>query len=327
MRRLLCWWMPLLAVSGFVSTAPAHAQSFPTKPIRLIVPFAPGGTSEVLARMIAHRMGDLLGQTVIVDTRPGAAGSLGAGITATAQPDGHTLLFTSLSPIVINMHIPGVKISYNPEKDFSPISVITKVPSVFAVQSSFQVKTIQELVAAAKAAPGKLSYSSSGTGSVNHLIGEMFKATAGIDILHVPYKGAGLGLIGLLSKEVNMTLAAPPAVLPYIRNNQLRALAVSSAKRSPPLPEVPTVGESGYPGFDLTAWYCMMAPAGTPQKVVDTLRGALIKTISEPPVLDRLLAEGAPPEPNTSAEFSRLISADLKTWAKAVKLAGLQGGD
>jgi tripartite-type tricarboxylate transporter receptor subunit TctC len=299
-----------------------QAQAFPNKPVRLIVPFAPGGTSEVLARMIGQKMGDHLGQTVIIDTRPGASGSLGAGITATAPPDGYTLLFTSLSPIVINMHIPGAKPAYNPERDLAPISIITKVPSVFAVHASASARTIKELVGLAKASPGKLSYSSSGSGSVNHLIGEMFKATAAVDILHVPYKGAGQGLIGLMSKEVNMTLAAPPAIMPHARSGQLRALAVSSGVRSPALPNVPTVAESGYPGFDLTAWYCLMAPAGTPRPIVNTLRAALIKTITEPPVSDRLLAEGAAPEPSTPEEFAALIRSDLKRWSKAVAISG-----
>jgi tripartite-type tricarboxylate transporter receptor subunit TctC len=320
MRRLSCLSIALIALSHLCG--PAQAQTYPTKPVRLIVPFAPGGTSEVLARMIGQKMGEYLGQTVVIDTRPGASGSLGTGLTASAQPDGHTLLFTSLSPIVINMHITGATVSYNPEKDLAPISVITKVPSVFAVLSSYQVQNLKELIALAKTNPGKITYSSSGTGSVNHLIGEMFKSTAGINILHVPYKGAGAGLIGLLSKEVNMTLAAPPAVLPHVRSGQVRVLAVSSGSRSPALPNVPTIAESGYPGFDLTAWYCLMAPAKTPAPIIEIIRGALIKTITQPPVSDRLIAEGAAPEPSTPAELGKLIHSDLKIWAQAVKISG-----
>jgi tripartite-type tricarboxylate transporter receptor subunit TctC len=322
MQRLSFLLIALIALGNLYSPGQAQAQSYPTKPVRLIVPFAPGGTSEVLARLIGQKMGEYLGQSVVIDTRPGASGSLGTGLTANAQPDGHTLLFTSLSPIVINMHIPGVKISYNPEKDLAPISVITKVPSVFAVHSSYPAQSIKELVTLAKTSPGKITYSSSGTGSVNHLIGEMFKSTAGINILHVPYKGAGQGLIGLLTKEVNMTLAAPPAILPHTRSGQVRALAVSSAARSPALPNVPTISESGYPGFDLTAWYCLMAPAGTPNAIIETIRSALVKTITQPPVSDRLLAEGAAPTPNTPAEFAKLIHTDLKVWAQAVKISG-----
>lgn len=298
------------------------AQSYPTKPIRLIVPFAPGGTSEVLGRMIGQKMGELLGQTIVIDTRPGASGSLGTGLTANSSPDGYTLLFTSLSPIVINVNMSNMRISYNPEKDLAPISVITRVPSVFTIHADSPMRSIKDLIAAARAEPGKISYGSSGVGSVNHLIGELFKADAGISLLHVPYKGAGAGIIGLLSKEVNMILAAPPAVLPHTKSNRLRALAVSSAKRSPALPDTPTIIESGIPGFDLSAWYCLMAPAGTPRPILDAIRTALVKTITVPPVSDKLRAAGAEPDPSTPEEFARLIKADIKAWGKAVQLSG-----
>ncbi len=298
------------------------AQSYPSKPIRLIVPFAPGGTSEVLGRMIGQKMGELLGQTMVIDTRPGASGSLGTGLTASSLPDGYTLLFTSLSPIVINVNMSNMKLSYNPEKDLAPISVITRVPSVFTVHADAPMRNIKELIAAAKAAPGKLSYGSSGVGSVNHLIGELFKADAKVNLLHVPYKGAGAGIIGLLSKEVDMILAAPPAVLPHTKSKRMRALAVSSAKRSPALPDTPTIGESGISGFDYSAWYCLMAPAGTPRPVINKIRDALIKTITVPPVSDSLRAAGAEPDPSTPEEFAQLIRSDIKAWRKAVQLSG-----
>lgn len=320
MHKTIFAGLMLGVVGGF--SVQGYAQTYPTKPVRLIVPFAPGGTTEVLARLIGQKMGEHLGQSMIIDTRPGASGSLGAGITASALPDGYTLLFTSLSPIVINVNLSKMKLSYNPEKDLAPISVITKVPSVFTIHADSPMRSIKDLVAAAKAAPGKISYGSSGVGSVNHLIGEMFKLNAGVDLLHVPYKGAGQGLVGLMTKEVQMILAAPPAVLPAVRSNQLRALAVSSAKRSPALPKVPTVIESGIPGLDLSAWYCLMAPAGTPRPVIDKIRDALIKTITNPPVSDRLNGEGAAPEPTTPEEFAKLIRTDLKVWAKAVQISG-----
>lgn len=310
------------ALGGVCHLSQAQSQSYPTKPIRLIVPFAPGGSTEVIARMVGQKMGALLGQLIVIDSRPGAAGGLGTELTARAQADGYTLLFTSLSPIVINGNIPGTRLSYNPEKDLAPVSVVTKVPSVFTVNSDLSARTIKEFIALAKGSPGKLSYSSSGVGSANHLIGEMFKVTVGIDLLHVPYKGAGPGLIGLLSKEVTLTLVAPPGALPHIRRGQLRALAVSSAKRSPALPEVQTISEAGFPGFDLTSWFGMLAPAGTPRQIVEIIRASLVKTITEPPVSDRLLAEGAAPEPTTPEEFAKLIRADLKTWAKAVEVSG-----
>jgi tripartite-type tricarboxylate transporter receptor subunit TctC len=321
LRHEAAWAMAACAIAPLTSVQ-VHAQSYPSKPIRLIVPYAPGGTSEVLARMIAQRMGDQLGQMIIVDTRAGASGSLGAGIVAAAQPDGYTILFTSLSPVVINVNLRSLKVTYDPQKDFAPISIITKVPSVFTVSGDSALRSIKDLIAAAKASPGKLSYGSSGIGSVNHLIGEMFKLGAGVDMLHVPYKGAGQGMIGLMTKEVTMILAAPPAILPQVRNNQLRALAVSGANRSPALPNVPTVIESGIPGFDMSAWYCLLAPGGTPRPVIEKIRDALIKTITTPPVSERLIAEGAAPEPSTPEEFAQLIASDLKVWAKAVQISG-----
>jgi tripartite-type tricarboxylate transporter receptor subunit TctC len=324
MRRILYGGGVLVVVlAGAWGLGQAQSYpAFPTKPVRLIVPFEPGGTSEVLARMIGQKMSEHLGQSVIIDTRPGASGSIGTALMAKAAPDGHTLLFTSLSPIVINMHVYKGKFPYDPEKDLAPISVITKVPSVLTAHSDLPERTLKDVIAFAKANPGKLSYGSSGTGSVNHLIGELFKTTAGIDLLHVPYKGAGQGLTALMSKEVSMILAAPPAVLPHIRTGKFRAIAVSSATRSPALPDTPTIHESGLPGFDMTAWYCMMAPGGTPRPIIETIRTALIKTITTPPISERLLADGAAPEPTTPEELAKLIHADLKSWAKAVEIAG-----
>lgn len=313
-----------LAVSLATICGPTEAQSYPTKPIRLIVPFAPGGTSEVLGRIIAQKMGEHLGQQIVVDTRPGASGGLGTALTANATPDGYTLLFTSLSPIVINVSVQKGKLPYDPEKDLAPISVITKVPSVLTAQADFPQRTVKDLIAFAKANPGKLSYGSSGTGSVNHLIVELFKSAAGIEMLHVPFKGAGQGLIALRSKEIDMISAAPPAVLPHIRSGVFRAIAVSSAARSPALPDTPTISESGISGFDVTAWYCLMGPAGTPRPIIDKVRTALVKTITTSPVSERLIAEGAAPAPTTPEEFAKLINGDLKRWAKAVEVARLK---
>lgn len=313
----------LAAALGAVC-ATAQAQSYPNRPIRLIVPFSPGGTTEVLARLIGQNMGELLGQQVVIDTRPGASGGLGTALTANATPDGYTLLFTSLSPIVINVNVQQGKLPYDPKKDLAPISIITKVPSVFTVHKDFHARTVKDLIAFAKKNPGKLSYGSSGTGSVNHLIGELFKEAAGIEILHVPYKGAGPGIIALRSREVDMISAAPPAVLPHVRSGVFRALAVSGATRSPALPDTPTISESGIPGFDVTAWYCLMAPAGTPRPIIDKIRAALVKTITTSPVSERLIAAGAAPEPSTPEEFAKLIDAELKNWAKAVEIAGLK---
>ncbi len=320
MSGLLLRGLALVLLGG--TWPSAHAQSYPTKPIRFIVPFPPGGTSEVLARIIAQKMSEDLGQQIVIDTRPGAAGSLGTSITAKAAPDGYTLVFTSLSPIVINVKMYKGKPPYDPEKDLAPVSLITKVPSVLTAHPGVPAQTVKEVISFAKANPRRMSYGSSGAGSVNHLIGELFSSAAGIALLHVPYKGAGQSLIALLSKEVDMVLAAPPAVLPHVRSGQLRPIAVSGGTRSPALPDTPTISESGVPGFDATAWYCLMAPAGTARPIIDIIRASLIKAITAPAVLARLLAEGAAPESSTPEELGKLINADIKRWARAVQISG-----
>lgn len=303
-------------------TLTAHAQNYPTKPVRLIVPFAPGGTTEVLARIIGQKLGEQLGQQMIIDNRPGASGSLGATLTAKSSPDGYTLMLTSLSPIVINVNMYAGKAPYDPEKDLAPISLITRVPSVITTPIAASYRTVKDIVAAAKANPNKLSYGSSGTGSVNHLIAELFRLAAGIEFLHIPYKGAGPAMIALLSKEVDMIVASPVAIMSQVRNGQVRAIAVSGARRAPALPDVPTIAESGVPGFDSTAWYCMMAPAGTPRPVIDKVRNALAQAIQAPPVTERLNAEGAVPEPTTPEELLKLIRSDRRVWARAVEISG-----
>jgi tripartite-type tricarboxylate transporter receptor subunit TctC len=300
----------------------SHAQSYPSKSIRFIVPFPPGGSVDVLARIIAQKMSENLDQQIVIDNRAGAAGSVGTSMTAKSSPDGYTLLFTSLSPIVINVSMYSGKPPYDPEKDLAPISLITKTPAALFTHLGVPVRTVKDIISYAKANPGKMSYGSSGTGSVGHLTGELFRAAVGIDLLHVPYKGGGQGLIALLSKEVDMIIFGLAGILPYVRSGQLRSIAVSGATRSPALPDTPTIAESGVPGFDATVWYCLMGPAGIPRPIIDTTRASLIKAITAPPVSERLLAEGALPEPSTPEELGKLIHGDIKRWAKAVQMSG-----
>lgn len=308
--------------TSLVSPSAAAQSTYPSRPIRLIVPFAPGGTTEVLARIIAQRMGENLGQQLVVDNRPGAAGSLGTSLAAKSAPDGYTLLLTSLSPIVINVNMYAGKPPYDSEKDLTPISSIIKVPSVIAVHPSLPLRTLKDLMSFAKANPGKLSYGSSGAGGVNHLITELFRVAAGIELLHVPYKGAGPAVVALLAKEVDTVVSSPVAIMPQVRSGQIRAIAVSSARRSPAMPEVPTIAEAGVPGFEATAWYGLLGPGGMPRAIVEQVRGALIKAMNATVVAERLLAEGAAPESSTAEEFARMIRADIKQWGKAVEVSG-----
>lgn len=298
------------------------AQTYPEKPARLIVPFAPGGTTDILARTLGQALGENLGQQVVIDNRAGAAGNLGTALAAKSPPDGYTLLLGVISPLAINVTLYGAKLPYNPEKDFAPISLITKVPQVIAMHPSVPAKTLKQLIALAKAQPNKLNYGTAGSGTSNHLVGELIKSSAGIQMQHVPFKGAGPASVGVMSGEVDMMISAPPAVMNHFRSGRLRPLVVSSLKRSPALPDVPTIAESGIPGFDATAWYCLVAPAGTPPAIIERVHSALVKAMERPQVRDRLLAEGAAPESSSPEELRVFIRDEIAKWAKAVKLAG-----
>lgn len=323
MRESIGWALAIAALTTAALVPSAAAQSgYPNRPIRMIVPFAPGGTTEVLARIIAQRMGENLGQQLVVDNRPGAAGSLGTTLAVKSTPDGYTLLLTSLSPVVINVNMFAGKPPYDPEKDLTPISLIIKVPSVIAVLPGSPLRTLKDLMSFAKANPGKLSYGSSGAGGVNHLITELFRVATGLELLHVPYKGAGPAVIALLAKEVDTIVSSPVAIMPQVRSGQIRAIAVSNIKRSPALPDVPTIAEAGVPGFEATAWYGLLGPGGMPRAIVEQVRGALIKAMNTPVVAERLLAEGAAPESSTAEEFARMIRADIQQWRKAVEVSG-----
>jgi len=307
----------LLTASGL-----SAAQTYPTKPLRLVVPYAPGGTTEVLARLVAQKMGENLGQQIVIDTRPGGSGTIGTTMVAKAPPDGYTLLWTSLSPIVINVTTQP-SLPYDPQKELAPISLITHVPSVFAVHPSIPARSVKDLIALAKTSPGKVKYGSSGAGGINHLTAELFNAAAEIDMLHVPYKGAGPAVIAAMGKEVDMVVAAPPAMMSQINAGRLRPIAVTGAKRSPALPDVPAVAET-IPGFSATAWYGMLAPAGTAPRIISQLHKALLSSLGAPQVKERLLAEGALPEPSSPAELAELIRADVSRWAKALHIAGIK---
>lgn len=311
----------LFFVALFWLCGAASGQSYPSRPIRLIVPFAPGGAVEGLARLMAPKMGEQLGQQIVVDTRPGAAGMIGTQLAAKAIPDGHTLLLTSLSPLVISVNLLEGKRPYDPEKDLSPVSLITHLPLVITVHSSNSIRNVQQLISAAKASPRKLTYGSSGTGSINHLTGEFFKSAAAVDLLHIPYKGAGPSVIALMSNEVDMIFSSPPAIVSLVRAGQLRALAVSGAQRSPALPEVPTVSEAGIPEFNATAWYCVMAPAGTPRPFITQVGTAMLRAMQTPQVSNRLREEGGVPQPSTPEELGKLIHTDLEKWTKAIKMS------
>ncbi|MDZ4731437.1 MAG: tripartite tricarboxylate transporter substrate binding protein [Xanthomonadales bacterium] len=300
----------------------AHAQEYPYKPVRWIVPFAPGGGPDVVARIVGNELGKILGQRIIIDNRTGAAGNLGSGIAAKSPPDGYTFLLGVASPLAINVSLYGSKLPYNPAEDFAPVSMILKVPQVLLLHPSVPTRDLTQLIALAKAYPKKLNYGSAGSGTSGHLVVALFTMAAGIQITHIPFRSSGLSSIAGLSGEVDMVVGSAASFMTYIKSGRLRPIAVSSAKRSPAIPDVPTMMESGLPGFDVSSWYCMVAPAGTPRPIVDKVHTALIRVLQAPEVHQLLLNEGAAPEPSTPEELGAFIRAEIVKWAAAVKASG-----
>lgn len=303
-----------------VVPAASLAQSYPTKPIRLVVPLAPGGTTDILARLMAQRMADALGQPVIADNRPGAGGNIGNEVVARAAPDGYTLLMTA-PPLVIN---PGLyaKIGYHPVRDYTPISMVASVPVVLVVHPTVPAKNVKELIALAKSAPGKYNYASSGVGGTNHLAGALFANMAGVNIVHVPYKGSGPAMTDLLGGQVHMQFSGLPPLLPFIKLGNLRAIGIAGGKRAASLPEVPTISESGLPGFDATSWQGLSAPAGLPGGILTLLHRTIAKIVATPDVRTRITELGAEPVGNAPAEFASFIRAEFEKWGPVIRQTG-----
>jgi len=298
------------------------AQNYPDRPIRFVVPYAAGGTTDLLSRAIAQKLAESLGQAVVPDNRPGAGGNVGAEIVARAPADGYTLLMAPVSPMAINVTLYGSKMAFNPERDFAPVTLVAKVPLVLVVHPSVPARTLQELIALAKSKPGQLNYGSAGNGSSNHLVGEMFKTAAGIDLVHIPYRGGGPGMMALVAGQIDLLVGQVPTVTPMVNAGRLRAIAVSGARRSPALPEVPTMAESGLPGFDATAWYSIVVPAGTPKAIISRLHAELVKILKTPDIRERLISEGADVETSTPEELAAFVRAEIPKWSKAVRDSG-----
>jgi tripartite-type tricarboxylate transporter receptor subunit TctC len=314
----------LVAATMFAATASgAFAADYPTKPIRLVVPFSAAGTTDFLARAIAQKLGQNMRTTVIVDNRPGAGGNIGSDIVAKSDPDGYTLLLGTVGTHAINASL-YKKMPYDTVKDFAPITLVASVPNIVVVHPSVPAKSIKELLALAKSKPGQLTFASSGNGSSIHLSGELFKSMAGVDMLHVPYKGSGPAVSDLIGGQVNMMFDNMPSSLPHVKAGRLRAIAVTSAKRSPAAPDVPTIAESGVPGYEAVAWFGVLAPAGTPPAIVNKLNAEIVKVLKSPDVAQRLASQGAEPVSNTPEEFSAYIKTEMVKWAKVIKASGAQ---
>jgi len=316
MRRAM-----LLGALASAAWPAVHAQS--DKTVRLIVPFPPGGSTDILARAIGAKLGPALGQTVVVENRPGAGGSMGASEVARAQADGHTLLMGHIGTLAVNPAL-YPKLPYDPVKSFVPVAWVARVPNILVVHASSPVKTLADLVAAARARPGKLNYSSGGNGSAAHIAFEYLKLKANFFMLHIPYRGTAPSVNDLLGGQVDATFTGAPAVLPHVRSGRLRALAVSSPQRLPSLPDVPTVAESGFVGFDADQWYGVVAPTGTPADVVARLNAEINKALRMPSVAQQLATEGAIPTPSSPQAFADLIASELPRWANVVKAGNVK---
>ncbi|SFP70167.1 Tripartite-type tricarboxylate transporter, receptor component TctC [Variovorax sp. PDC80] len=316
LARLLAAALPLALAMG-----PATAQQdYPNKPIRLIVPFTPGGVTDTGARVVADKLGARLGQSVVVDNRPGASGNIGTQMVATAAPDGYTLLLGFDGTLVINPHV-YAKVPFDTLKDFVPVSKIGDAVLIIVVHPSVPAKTLSELVAYSKTNPGGVSYGSAGTGSTPHLAGELLKARTGANFVHVPYKGGGQSMTDLVGGSLPMLYTAVAGAYPFVQKGQIRPIAVSSAQRLASLPEVPTVAESGVPGFESSSWIGILAPAKTPQPIVERLQRELHAVVQSPEVRERLASLGISALGNTPAEFGQQIRADLAKYDQIVKAA------
>ena len=299
-----------------------HAQNYPAKPIRMVVPVPPGGIIDVVGRLVAQKMTEHGGQNVIVDNRPGGLTSVGTEYVARSPGDGYTLVLQSL-PMVVNPVVLG-KMSYDYEKDLAPVSLIVNSPYLFVVHPSVPARSIKELIAAAKTQPGKVTYSSAGNASNLHVAVELFNVLANVKMLHIPYKGGGPALTAVLGGEADLSVLAVSAVQPYINAGRLRALAITSAKRMGTLPQIPTVAESGVPGYEFASWVGMLVPSSTPGAMVNSVNALTVKATRSPDLVDRFTKDATEVVANTPAEFKTFIQSEAKRWARVVKESGMK---
>lgn len=299
------------------STIAQAAANYPARPIKIVVPFAPGGTTDMLARLVGQRLTQSWGQPVVIENKPGAGATLGADIVAKSAPDGYTLLMGAAHHTIAQQVY--AKIPYHFDRDFAPITMVAMVPNMVVVNSEVPAKNIAEFIALAKTQPGKLNYGSAGAGTAHHLIGEMFKLRAGVDLVHVPYKGSAPAVADLLSGQVQLMFDTVTSGLPQVKAGKLRALAVTTAKRSSAMPDVPSLSETALPGFDVGTWFGLLAPAATPPAIVQKLNAEIVKIIQQPDVRKQMLEAGSEPMGNTSQQMAAQIKAELEAFEAVVK--------
>jgi tripartite-type tricarboxylate transporter receptor subunit TctC len=313
----------LIVVAAFAGAGTtAFAQDYPTRPIRLILGFAPGGSTDLVARVVAQKMAESWGQQVVVDNRPGANGMIGADLVAKASPDGYSLLISSIGPMAINASL--YKMPYDIVADFAPLTYTGNVTNLLVVHPSVAATNVKELIALAKAQPGKLTFGSSGTGGAPHMAVELFKILAKVNVVHVPYKGGGPAMADLVGGQISGSFASMPSSIPFVRGGKLRALAVTAPKRSPAEPQIPTISEAGIPGFAVLDWQGLFTTAKTPSAVVAKLNAEVVRILALPDVAEKLAVAGVEIQTSTPKEWGDFVKAEIAKWAKVVKEAGIK---
>ena len=302
----------------------AAAQAYPTKPVRIIVPFSPGGPTDIVARIVGQKLSEAFEKPVVIDNRAGAGGTLGASMVAKSAPDGYTLLLCSSGPTVVS---PGLqdKMPYDTLRDFAPITLVLSFPYILMVNPSFPAQSVKELIAIAQAKPGQLNYGSAGTGTAGHLASELFRSMTKTNMVHVPYKGASVAAVDLISGQLQLLLEPAASALPRVRGGNVRALGVSSMRRFSLLPDVPTINESGVPGYEASVWYGMCAPAGTPRDIVARLNRETVKGVSSTETKERLVSLGAELATNSPEQFRTFIGNELRKWSRVINETGVKG--
>lgn len=313
----------LLAAVIPVAGAQNNPGTYPSKPIRFIVPYVPGGAADIVGRAVAQRFSERFGVPVIVDNRAGAGGNLGTELAAKSTPDGHTILMGNVGPLSISVSL-YKKLPYNPLTDLAPVSLMVIYPNVLVVHPGVAAKSVSELVTLAKARPKQLAYASAGTGSSTHLAAELLKSMAGIDMVHIPYKGGGQAVVDVMAGQVQLYFSSMLGALPHVKSGKLRALGVTSAKRSRATPDLPTIAESGFPGYEAVNWLGLLAPARTPAAIIARLNGEIVKIFSQPDVEERLAAQGGEAQTNTPAQFAEHIQSEIRKWSRVIKVSGMQ---
>jgi tripartite-type tricarboxylate transporter receptor subunit TctC len=318
MKRVLS---ALICCIGIACAASALAQTWPEKPVRFVVGFTPGGPSDILARALGQKLAELWAQQVVIENRPGAGGNIGAELVAKSAPDGTIWLLGNNSILATNQSL-YAKLGYDPVKDFAPVALVAIQPNILVVNPNVRASSVKELIALAKAKPGELNYASSGSGAAAHLAGELFKAMTGVDMVHVPYKGAQPALTDVIAGQAQLMFATSASVIPYIKAGRLRALAVTTAQRSGTVPELPTVSEAGVPGFEAITWHGVVVPAATPRPLVERLNADIVRVLRMRDLRERLESLGAELAPGTPQDFADYLAREIPKWAKVVKDSG-----